>query len=152
MSEGRQVSATILTKNSGERFAARLTAALQRFDEIVVLDNGSTDNTIEIAGEFENVSVYISEFIGFGPLKNLAASHARNDLVFTVDSDEIVSDELTGNILSSDLKPDEIGEVHRMNFYGGRPINGCGWQNDLVMRLLTVPGPATVTIWFTRAS
>ena len=100
-----------------------------------MLDNGSTDDTLSIAREFPNVRIYESEFIGFGPLKNLAASYAKNDWIVSVDSDEIVSEILVSSILSSDLQPDQIGEVHRVNHYAGKVLNACGWQNDLSRRI-----------------
>src|SRR5690606_4923906 len=83
---------TMLTRNSS-RFVEKALAALAGFDEILVLDNGSTDDTMEIARRFPNVQLIEHEFIGFGPLKNLAADAARNDWILNVDSDEIMTPE-----------------------------------------------------------
>lgn len=128
------VSVTILTKNS-TRHLKRCLDALSDFDDVVVLDNGSTDDTLEIASGYANVRVFRSEFIGFGPLKNLAASHASNDWVFSVDSDEVVTPELARSVIGHGLKDDQVGAVHRLNHYNGRLINACGWQNDITKRL-----------------
>jgi glycosyltransferase involved in cell wall biosynthesis len=134
MAELTPISVTILTKDSSGTLA-RCLEAVASFDEVIILDNGSTDDTLEIAATFPNVKIFHSDFIGFGPLKNLAASHARNDLIFTVDSDEIVSEMLAGSVLSADLEADQVGQVLRVNYYRGRKINGAGWQNDVVLRL-----------------
>jgi glycosyltransferase involved in cell wall biosynthesis len=134
MSAERKFSVTILTKNSGTKIRQCLNA-LARFDEVIVLDNGSTDDTLSVAREFPNVKIYESDFIGFGPLKNLAASDAKNDWIVSVDSDEIVTPELAESILSSGLRPEQIGEVRRINHYAGKIVNACGWQNDLSRRV-----------------
>jgi len=134
MAERVRVTATVLTKNSAAKIAGCL-ESLRGFAEVIILDNGSTDGTIDIASEFENVRIHRSEFIGFGALKNLAASHASNDWIFSVDSDELVSDELAFNIHRHTLRTDQIGTVHRRNHYRGRLIDGCGWQNDISKRL-----------------
>src|SRR5690606_41299485 len=70
------ITVTMLTRNSS-RFVEKALAALAGFDEILVLDNGSTDDTMEIARRFPNVQLIEHEFIGFGPLKTLAADAAR---------------------------------------------------------------------------
>ena len=105
------------------------------FDEIIILDNGSTDNTIDIAKTFANVKVFEDEFIGFGPLKNLAISYASNDWIFSVDSDEIISDELVSEIKNQQLDKMSIYSISRDNYYNGRLIKACGWENDFVHRL-----------------
>ncbi|MGI8555206.1 MAG: glycosyltransferase family 2 protein [Pyrinomonadaceae bacterium] len=133
MCDSIPVSVTILTKNSAEHLEKCL-AALTRFDEVVILDGGSTDKTIEIAQTFPNVRLFHSEFIGFGALKNLAASFAENDWIFSLDSDEIFSQELVETLANLKLPSNEVGIVHRKNFYNGRLIDGCGWQNDFVVR------------------
>ncbi|MBV9217501.1 MAG: glycosyltransferase [Acidobacteria bacterium] len=138
----RNVSVTILAKNSSKHLKKCLDA-LKRFDDIVLLDNGSTDDTLIIAKAYPNVRIFHSEFIGFGPLKDLAASHASNDWVFSVDSDEVVTPELASSVLEHTLESHQVGVVHRLNHFHGRLVNGAGWQNDLSHRLYD----RTVTGW-----
>ena len=85
---GNKISVTILTKNSS-KYIKECLHSLQQFDEIIIMDNGSTDNTMDIASSFPNVKIYENEFIGFGPLKNLAVSKTNNDWILSVDSDEV---------------------------------------------------------------
>lgn len=130
-----QISVTVLTKNS-ERYLERCLDALTEFDEVVILDNGSEDKTLEIAATYANVKIVEHSFIGFGPMKNLAAEYASNDWIFSIDSDEVLSDVLLKSI--SRLKPEKtdfIYAIHRLNHYKGRPIRCCGWYPDTVLRL-----------------
>lgn len=128
------ITVTILTKNSAKHLEKCL-LSLKYFDEVVVLDNGSTDNTLELARAFRNVKVYENEFIGFGPLKILATEKASNDWVLSVDSDEIVSKELADEIRSLRLENRTVYSIKRDNYYNRKKINCCGWEHDWVNRL-----------------
>ena len=128
------ISITILTKNSAACLAECL-SALEAFDEVVIVDNGSTDSTKAIASGFRNVTLYEHPFIGFGPLKNVAVDKASNDWILSVDSDEIVAPELVREILGLELDSNSLYAIHRDNYYHRRLIRGCGWQNDRVERL-----------------
>ena len=148
------ISVTMLTKNSS-RFIEKALAALSGFDEIIVLDNGSTDDTMEIAARFPNVRIVEHEFIGFGPLKNMAADAARHDWIINVDSDEIMSPELASELASMSLDPDVVYTVPIINHFRGKAIRGCGWggmrkrrlynrrqtqfRNDMVHEKLEIP-------------
>ncbi len=70
-----QISVTILTKNL-QKYLKRCLDALQEFNEIVIMDNGSSDKTLKIAENYPNTKIVEHEFIGFGPLKNLAIKYA----------------------------------------------------------------------------
>jgi len=128
------ISVTVLTKNS-ERYIAKVLEALSSFDEVVVVDTGSSDRTLEIAASYPNVSIYERSFEGFGPTHNLASSLARNDWILSIDSDEIMSEELIEEVLSLDLDERCVYSFWRKNFYRGRHIRGCGWYPDRVVRL-----------------
>ncbi len=128
------ISVTILTKNSA-RYLYDCLHSLREFAEIIILDNGSTDNSLEIANQFANVRIFRADFIGFGPLKNLAAGYARHDWILNIDSDEIVTRELFDEIRS--LAPDikTLYAIPRQNFYHKKLIKCCGWHPDRVLRL-----------------
>lgn len=128
------ISVTILTKNS-ERFLEQVLRPLHPFPEIIVLDTGSTDRTLEIAKTFPNVVVYQRPFEGFGPTHNLAASLATYDWILSIDSDEVMTDSLQQEILALPLDPHCVYSLWRKNYYRGRHIRGCGWYPDRVVRL-----------------
>jgi glycosyltransferase involved in cell wall biosynthesis len=129
-----KISVTMLTKDSS-RYLKEVLESLANFDEIVVLDNGSSDNTIEIAKEFDNVKVYTHEFIGFGPLKNLAIDYASNEWILSIDSDEIVPQALVSEIYSTPLEPSVVYSIPRDNYYNHKHMKCCGWEGDRVNRL-----------------
>ena len=129
-------TAAMLVKNS-ERYLHEVLTALQDFDEVLLLDNGSTDRTFEIAERFTNVSYYKYDFIGFGPMKNLAARLAQNNWIFSIDSDEVADGELIAAIRKAvaENKEQNIFSLSRLNHYNGRLIKACGWYPDIIPRL-----------------
>ncbi|TCJ98623.1 galactosyltransferase-like protein [Volucribacter psittacicida] len=135
MAETLPISVTILTKNS-QSYLAQCLNALKDFDEIIVLDNGSTDDTLAIAQQYHNVVIHYHDFVGFGEMKNLAASLAKNDWIINIDSDEIFTPELIQEIRQLDLSnPHRVYAIPRINHYRGKPIKTCGWYPDYVKRL-----------------
>lgn len=129
------LSVTILTKNCQETLRATLESLLS-FAEVLLLDTGSTDDTLKIAAEFPNVRVESSPFLGFGPSHNLATSLAKYDWIFSVDSDEVVSPALAEEILRLSLNPQWVYTIQRHNFFNGRWIRWCsGWHPDWVPRI-----------------
>ena len=133
-----KISVCILVKNAQATMGQCL-AALGEFGEIVLLDNGSTDETLKIAREFnenyKNLRVENSEFIGFGPLKNLAVSYAKNEWILSIDSDEMLERAALDEIKSLQLRPESVVALPRKNLYRGEWIKACGWHPDFVWRL-----------------
>lgn len=128
------ISVCILTKNAETTLKATL-ESVQSFDEVILLDNGSTDQTFAIAKMFPNVQVHTSPFIGFGPLRNQAALIARNDWILSLDSDEVLSPALLGEIQALKLSPKTGYLFPRHNYYNLKRIKGCGWDREHVARL-----------------
>lgn len=151
------MSATILVKNA-ELTIRECLESLRGFDDVVLLDNLSTDKTLEIARGFPNVRIFSSEFIGFGPLKNLAISYAKHDWIFSIDSDEVLEshtfaliESMIGKIgqnadkdsqdsINTDSVKDSIYKhciyaLPRKNLYNGEWIKACGWHPDYVWRI-----------------
>lgn len=135
MEESFPISAVIISRNAEEKIAVTL-GSLKDFAEVIVYDNGSTDRTVEIARGFSNVVVHEGDFLGFGPTKNHAASLASNDWIFSIDSDERISEELFESIAAADLSVDKIAySVHRANYLRGKLVRFSGWGNDWLLRL-----------------
>jgi len=125
-----------LTRNSA-RLLARVLAALDWCDEVVMLDTGSTDATTTIAAAFSNVRVHQlrGPFPGFGLARRHAILLARNDWILSVDSDEIVSAELAREIRAARLDPRAVYAIPFRNYFRGQHITTCGWWPDRHERL-----------------
>ncbi|MCX7257334.1 MAG: glycosyltransferase family 2 protein [Polaromonas sp.] len=109
-------------------------------DEIVVLDSGSTDDTVQLA-RLMGASVSTSlDWQGFGIQKNRALDAASRDWVFSLDADERVTPELTQEIQShlsrvgADGRPLAF-EIPRLTQFCGVWIRHCGWTPDYVLRV-----------------
>lgn len=129
-----KISVTILAKNAQKTLFECL-KSVEQFDEVILLDNQSSDKTVEIAQQFNNVKIYQSEFIGFGALKNLAISYAKNDWILSLDSDEVLEDELIEEISRLFLEEGKYYSFRRKNFYHNQWIKGCGWYPNWVKRI-----------------
>lgn len=129
------ISIALLCKNA-ETYLPACLAALAEFDEVLLLDNGSTDSSPDIARQFANVSVHCHpEFDGFGPMKDRAARLARHDWILTVDSDEILTPALVNEIRQLKREPDCLYRILRHNHYRGQHIQSGDWHPDWVRRL-----------------
>lgn len=128
------ITVCLLAKNS-ETTISKALHSVREFPEVIVLDNGSTDQTIQMAQAFPNVRVIRTVFKGFGPLRNEAASHASNDWILALDTDEEISPTLLKEIQSLRLSQKTVYSMPRQNFYNGKHIKGCGWHPDRVIRL-----------------
>ena len=129
-----RVSVTILTFNSA-RHLEKVLAALRCFDDVVVLDSGSRDETLNIARKFTNVRIFETAFMGFGPMHNKASALALHDWIFSVDSDEVVSPELAAEIQSLGANDGAVYSVSLKNYFNGKWIRHCGWYPDRHVRL-----------------
>lgn len=128
------ISVTILTKNS-HKYIEKVINALLPFDEILIYDNGSTDDTLKIIKDIPLVNLYSGNFIGFGPTHNKASILAKNDWILSIDSDEILSPELLKEIFQLKLEPGCVYSFPRHNLYKGKWIKWCGWHPDRQIRL-----------------
>lgn len=128
------ISVTILTKNSSKHLEQVL-SALASFDEVLLYDNGSQDTTFSIAERFPNTRVERGPFLGFGPSHNKASELAKHDWIFSIDSDEVATEELVEEIKALVLNPKATYTIPRHNYYNGKWIKGCGWYPDRVVRL-----------------
>ncbi len=130
-----QISVTILAKNSEDTIENTL-ESVASFKEVILLDTGSTDGTLDIAGRFPNVKIVHAPFQGFGRTHNLATSLASQDWILSVDSDEILSQDLVAELHSKKLDPQCIYAIRRRNFLYGKEMKSCsGWHPDWVVRL-----------------
>lgn len=129
-----KLSVTIITKNE----AANIRACLESVawaDEIIVVDSGSTDDTVAICREF-TPHVYIHDWPGFGPQKNRALDYAVSEWVLSLDADERVTPELHAQLIKAMEEAGEEGfYLPRLSQFCGRFIRHSGWYPDYVLRL-----------------
>lgn len=106
-------------------------------DEIVVVDSFSTDNTINIIKEFDQVTFVQREFVGHIQQKNYALGLARYDYILSLDADELLSKELAEEILTIKETNSKIDafSMPRLNNYCGQWIRHSGWYPDRKIRL-----------------
>jgi glycosyltransferase involved in cell wall biosynthesis len=128
------ITVCILTKNAEKTLKATLDS-VRSFPEVLILDTGSSDQTLTIAKQYPNVTIHKTPFSGFGLLRNQIASFAKNEWILALDSDEILSDELIVEILQKKKDSSDSYAINRHNFYRGKRIYGCGWNPDRVSRL-----------------
>lgn len=128
------ISVVIIVKDGGKTINAAL-SALSRFSDVVVYDNGSTDDTIEIANKFHNVNLIQGDFTGFGPTKNKATTYAKNDWILILDSDEVADDEFVNHLKSQHLDDQNVYMVNMVSYYKDIKIKYSGWNNEKHVRL-----------------
>src|SRR5579864_9155001 len=130
-----KISATIITLDE-ERNIARAIESLRCCDQIVVLDSGSVDRTVELAEKLGAVVVEES-WRGYANQKNLVAEHAEHDWILSLDADEALSEALEGEIwnLKKHGPAYDAYTVPRMAQYLGRWILHGGWYPDRKVRL-----------------
>lgn len=129
------LSVIIITKNEAHDIRDCLTSVAWA-DEIIVLDSGSTDDTLNIAREFTS-NVYTSpDWQGFGMQKNRALAYATKDWVLSLDADERVDAALQSEIQQVLKSPElDVYFMPRLSSFCGRFIYHSGWRPDYVARL-----------------
>lgn len=128
------ISVVVLAKNN-EKTIEKTLNSLKEFDDVVVYDNGSSDNTIQIAKSFSNVNLVQGEFKGFGWTKNYATSFAKNDWILVIDSDEVVDEELLNELKNKKLDKNIVYRLNFKAFYKDIQVKHCGWNNQKIKRL-----------------
>ena len=136
MSSKGKLSTVIIAYNEAHCIARCIRSAMMVSDEVLVVDSGSTDRTVEIA---ENLGARVLNhpFEGHIQQKNWAKDQALYPFVLSLDADEFLSEELQDSI----MEEKKVGFHHsgyymnRLNYIGERPIKGCGWYPDKKLRL-----------------
>ena len=130
------LSAIVITKNE-EAMIRRCLESLAWADEIVVMDSGSTDATLEICRELGAKVQVTADWPGPGPQRNRAIDAARGDWVLALDADEWVTDELRREIEDVVRAPGAAVafRIPRLSSYCGRYMRHSGWWPDYVSRL-----------------
>ena len=130
---------TVIVPCKNERMNIR--ACIESFqgiaDEVLIADSGSTDDTVEIALEFDKVRVIRREYITSGNFKNWAIPQAKHEWVLIVDADERLTPALSNEIiLELSRGPSEDGYwIYRDNHFMGKRLRFGDARSDRVLRL-----------------
>jgi glycosyltransferase involved in cell wall biosynthesis len=131
------LSAFVITFNEAVRLPKCLEALRTLVEEIIVVDSGSTDCTVEVATAY-GARVFHREWTGYGPQKRFAEEQCSNDWVLNVDADEVITPELTAEINALFTRGIPEPAAYRVRILTVYP--GCSkprlWANDYnVVRL-----------------
>ncbi|MGC8594773.1 MAG: glycosyltransferase family 2 protein [Candidatus Kryptoniota bacterium] len=129
----RKISVIIIAGNEENNIAECLESVLWA-DEIIVVDSGSTDRTVEIARTY-TTRVFVHQWEGYAAQKSYALSLAGNEWVLSIDADERVSPELKLEIENLDIERADGYKIPRRNYFLGKVIKSCGWYPDYQLRL-----------------
>lgn len=132
-----KIATVTITKNEERNIAACL-ESVRWADERIVVDAGSTDRTVEIAGQLTD-RVVVRAWPGYGPQKNFAIDQARSDWILVLDADERVTEPLRQDIQrviegAPGAQPVAFA-IPRRNFFYGKWIRSGGFFPDYQIRL-----------------
>jgi glycosyltransferase involved in cell wall biosynthesis len=130
-----KITATIITLNE-ERNIARAIESLRCCDEILIVDSGSVDRTVELAEKL-GVKVVEAGWLGYAAQKNWASEQAANDWILSLDADEALSEALEAEIwtLKKSGPRYDAYTMPRLARYLGKWILHSGWYPDRKIRL-----------------
>ena len=133
------VTAVIIAKNEAQMLAGCL-VSLEWCDSVLVIDNGSTDETVTIAEQMGAKVVHMKHD-SFDRLRTDALKFVQTPWVFYIDADERVTPQLAQSIavhLETSIPPTNAFSVIRDNYYYGHKMSWGGWQNDVLVRIFRV--------------
>lgn len=93
----RKISCFLIVCNEADRIEAALKPLAGWVDQLIVLDSGSTDGTVDIASKYAD-KVFQTDWPGFGPQRNRALGYCEHDWVMNIDADEVVTEALKAEI------------------------------------------------------
>ncbi|HEX6333558.1 MAG TPA: glycosyltransferase family 2 protein [Flavisolibacter sp.] len=128
------VSVVIITKNEEENIAACIASAAGLSGDIIVVDSGSTDNTVPIAVA-AGARVIEIDWICYGHSRNTGAEAARHDWIIAMDADERLTPALRDRILHLQLHENNVYRFRRQNHYLGSRIRFGTPGHDKPVRL-----------------
>lgn len=129
------ISVVIITKNEALNIGNTLQSLRGLTDDIVIVDSGSTDRTLEICRE-SGATIIETSWDGYGINKNKGVLAAKNDWILSLDADEAIDETLKAFLLSPGLADENtVGNIKFKNFYCKKRIRFGEWSGDRHVRL-----------------
>ena len=128
------LTGVVITKNVAHTLTACLKSLQQVVDEIILVDSGSSDQTLKIAKQF-GCKIIQTNWLGYGNTKNLGNQAAKYPYILSLDSDEELSAELIKEILEIKSSFDKIYSFKRLNNFCGKWIKFGAWYPDIKIRI-----------------
>ncbi|HEY2580629.1 MAG TPA: glycosyltransferase family 2 protein [Mucilaginibacter sp.] len=129
------ISIIIITKNEADIISKCIAMARRITDDIVIIDSGSVDDTLEIAIEF-GCRVYRETWNGYGANKNKGIDAAKYDWILSIDADEIPDEELICSLHQQEFdNPAVVYDIKFRSYFGTKPIRFGSWGRDHHIRL-----------------
>jgi glycosyltransferase involved in cell wall biosynthesis len=130
-----KLSVTVITRDEAADIAGALKSVAWA-DELIVVDSGSTDDTVAIARQYTN-RVVVRDWPGYVDQKNYAATLASHDWILSLDADERVTPALADEIRATVASPNAARgyRLPRATFHLGRWIRTTDWYPDYQLRL-----------------
>ena len=138
-----EISVVIITRNEAHIIGSTLKSLRGLTDDIVIVDSGSTDDTLNICRGF-NAKIIETGWNGYGPNKNIGINAARHNWILNLDADEAIDEELKTAISKlSDPPANELYEMWFKNYFMNKWIRHGEWGSDKHIRLFN----RTVVRW-----
>jgi len=132
------ISAVVISLNEERNIHDSVSALLQLTNDVVVLDSGSTDKTVDIARTL-GAKVVSIEWQGYGKTKNLAIEYVKHPWILSIDADEVLTPELIEELKDIKLDKNNIYAINILPNYCGHWIKHSGWYPSYKKRLYYTP-------------
>lgn len=130
-----KISVVIITKNEAHIIGVTLQSIQQLTDDIVIVDSGSTDDTVAICRTF-NARIIETGWAGYGINKNMGIDAAKYDWILSLDADEAIDTILLKELLRLPLQNEqEVFEMRFKNFFCGKRVRFGEWGFDKHIRM-----------------
>ncbi len=130
------LSVIVIVKDAA-RNIQRCLESVKWADEIIILDSGSQDNTLEICQQYTK-NIFSTDWPGFGIQKNRALDKAQCKWVLSIDADETLSTDLIEEVKQIIYKAKDHHDAYaikRVSYFCGKKIRYGDWSRDKVVRL-----------------
>lgn len=127
-------SVLIITKNEAHNIQNCLDALQGLSDDVILLDSGSTDQTVAIASKW-GAKVHETEWLGYAATKNKGHQCCKYDWILSIDADEWVSEDLRRSLSQWKGGEKSVYYLDRLTTLAGKEVKHSGWYPDWKPRL-----------------